>query len=428
MLTAEEQFLWDCARQWRNEKLPIPPQGLEWERVVRVGKANRMQTLLHHLLSQGNGYAALPEAPRTFLQEEAAKIAAHAELLSGYLRRYLHRAAEAGLETVVLKGLSVSINIYGNAAMRPGGDIDILVRREKVAQSLEIQEQLGVGRYWDNLMDDRYYERHHLHQQRCTPDLVVWFESHWALDHPLTLLTVDYDAMLDRTTRGELLGEAVNDLSPPDLILALALHLVKHALYLPSVIEREDLARIIMADGMVMYFVDIAEAIKHYGTAMSWEMVVKLARAWGAVDTMGSVLQVCATLLDAPVPAWVLEALPVKGPMFLTRYAMHQVANREVATHMGEAPNRFWDLMLITNGAFILRPIRLLEVGGYCFPGSDFLRRRYGSDSPMTAAIHLGRALWQYGYAALDTAYFTVERYRRLKALNKSASLFNRLN
>jgi hypothetical protein len=428
MLTPEEQFLWECARTWRKTDIPLPSDGLDWSRVVKVGKANRMQTLLHTLLTRRNQLDVLPEEARTFLQTDVDKIANHATLLSDYLRPYLRSAAEQGMETVVLKGLSVSINIYGNAAMRPGGDIDILVRRNEVGRSLAIQEQMGVGPYWDNLMDDRYYERHHLHQQRCTPDLVVWFETHWALDHPLTLLTVDYDGILDRTTPGELLGEPVNDLSPPDLILCLALHLVKHALYLPSVITRPDLARIILADGMVMYFVDIAEAIKQYGEQMEWNLVVQLATEWGAVDTMGSVLRVCASLLDTPVPAWVLDALPVRGPGIVTRKAMQKVAEREVATHMGEPPNRFWDLMLITNGAFILRPIRLLEIGGYFFPGSDFLQRKYGSRSPITAARHLVRAFGQYARAGVDTLYFSVERYRRLKALKKSASLFNRLN
>ncbi len=428
MLTREEQFLWECARTWRNAESSPLPVGLDWGRVVQVGKSNRMQTLLDHLFSRRDWYPALPGGPRKFLRDEAHKIASHAGLLSDFLRPYLREAAHQGIETVVLKGLSVSINIYGNAAMRPGGDIDILVRRHEVGRSIAIQELLGVGPFWDNLMDDRYYERHHLHQQRCTRDLVVWFETHWALDHPLTRLTVNYDAMLDRTTPGQLLDEPVNDLSPPDLILCLALHLVKHALYLPTVIERQDLARIILADGMLMYFVDIAEAIKHYGEAMDWQQVMTLANAWGAVDIMGSVLRVCATLLDTPVPPWVLDSLPVKGPGFLTRGAMHHVADREVATHMGEPPNRFWDLLLITNGAFILRPIRLLEIGGYCFPGSDFLERKYGSRSHVTALAHLVRAVGQYTRVGVDTVYFAIERYRRLKALKKNASLFNRLN
>jgi hypothetical protein len=321
MLTPEEDYLWESARTWRRADVPTPPNGLDWNRVVKVGKANRMQTLLHTLLTRRNQLDSLPDKARTFLQTDVDKIANHATLLSDYLRPYLRSAAEQGMETVVLKGLAVSINIYGNAAMRPGGDIDILVRRNEVERSLAIQEKLGVGPYWDNLMDDRYYERHHLHQQRCTPDLVVWFETHWALDHPLTRLTVDYDGILDRTTPGELLGEPVNDLSPPDLILCLALHLVKHALYLPSVISHPDLARIILADGMVMYFVDIAEAIKQYGEQMEWNLVVQLATEWGAVDTMGSVLRVCASLLDTPVPAWVLDALPVRGPGGITRRA-----------------------------------------------------------------------------------------------------------
>lgn len=425
--TAEERFLFEVARHWRRPDTITVPEELDWSRVVATAKRNRMQALLHKALSQRQLLEGVPEGPQAELAADATKLAEAAAVMSEALGEYLRRAAAAGLPMVVMKGLSVSINIYGDPAMRPGGDIDVLVRPADVDASLRILDEMGVGRYWPNLMDDAYYARHHLHQQRCTPDLKIWFEVHWALDHPLSLLTVDYAAMLDRTTPGALLGEPVRDLSPADLLLSLAIHLVKHAVYLPAAINRPDLSRVTLADGMLMYYVDVAEAVTVLGERIDWRSLVGIARASGAGDIVGSVLRACRDMLGTAVPEWVLAELPLKGPGRVTRGTMARIADYETATYLGERPSKLWEFLLVTNGAFILRPIRVLDLAGYTFPGRDFLQRRYGSDSLGTAAAHSARAVGQYARLGVDTVYFSWERYRRLRALHQSASLFNRL-
>src|SRR5690606_23656717 len=125
-----------------------------------------------------------------------------------------------------------------------------------------------------------------------TRDLNIWFEIHWALDHPYTLLSVDYEGIFARARPARLLGAPVQEMAAPDVLLSLAIHLVKHAVYLPSLVEREDLPRIILADGMLMYYLDIAEVLKQTPD-LDWDLSVRLAREWGAVDTLGSVLRVC---------------------------------------------------------------------------------------------------------------------------------------
>jgi hypothetical protein len=286
---------------------------------------------------------------------------------------------------------------------------------------------MEIGQNWPNLMDDNYYERHHLHQQRCTEDLRLWYEVHWALDHPLTRLTLDYEAVMDRTTPGTLLGARVADLSLPDLLLSLAIHLVKHAIYLPGVLDHPTLARIILADGMLMYFVDVAEVVKQHVAEIDWQQTVNLAKAWGAAEILGAVLQVCHSYLQAPVPDWVLEALPVIGPNWLKQKVMQRVVAYETAVYLGTPPSKLWKFLLITNGAFILRPIRLLDLLEYCFPGRDYLRRKYGSSSILRGVGHFVKAMGQYGRITIDTVYFTWERYWRLRRQKYSTSLFNRL-
>jgi hypothetical protein len=93
--------------------------------------------------------------------------------------------------------------------MRPGGDIDILVRQNEVDACLALLNEQGIGEYWPNLLHDDYFTRHHLHQQRCTPDLNIWFEIHWALDHPYTLLTIDYESIFERAEPSAIMGAPI---------------------------------------------------------------------------------------------------------------------------------------------------------------------------------------------------------------------------
>jgi hypothetical protein len=176
-----------------------------------------------------------------------------------------------------------------------------------------------------------------------------------------------------------------------------------------------------------MYYLDVAEVIKLHSAQIDWAMTVALARQWGMVDMLGAVLRVCQRLLAAPVPHWVIDALPVSQPNPLTRQVLTQMATYELSTYLGAERNRVWDFLVITNGAFILRPIRLLDITAYFLPGDDYLTRRYGAATTANAVQHFLIAGVQYTRVGLDTLYYLWERYRRLKALNESTSLFNRL-
>jgi len=423
-LTLEESLAYEFALHWRDKNYRPDLERVDWSRFTRLLAHNRMSVLAAPILERVN--ASIPQDAQKILTEHVEKYKRSATKLGQSLVSYLQSAQTQNIETIVLKGLWLCEKIYEEPAMRPGSDIDILVRKHKVDACLTLLDEQGIGQYWHNLMHDDYFTRHHLHQQRCTRDLNIWFEIHWALDHPYTLLTVDYESIFARAKPSMLLGAPIHEMALPDLLLSLAVHLVKHAVYLPSLVHREDLPRIILADGMLMYYLDIAEVIKQY-KEIDWELTIQLAHEWGAVDILGSVLQVCKRYFAAPIPDEVITALLVKGPWRITRNIMARVAEQEVATYEGKYVNRFWKLMLASNGAFILRPVRLLETVSYFFPPADFLQRRYGGTNIVCRIGHLLIALRHTLRFGWDSIYFGIERYVRLKRLGESASLFNRL-
>lgn len=423
-LTLEETLAYEFALHWRDPVYRPDLQNVEWIRFARLLTHNRMAVLAAPIFERNN--AEIPADAQKILNEQIERYKRSASKLSSALVTYLKAAETREIPTIILKGLWLCEKIYKNSSLRPGGDIDILVPKHQVNACLALLNEQGIGEFWPNLLKDEYFTKHHLHQQRSTPDLSVWFEIHWALDHPYTLLTVNYESIFERAKPAQLLGASIQEMALPDLLLSLAIHLVKHAVYLPSLLSREDLPRIILADGMLMYYLDVAEVIKQ-NKEIDWELTIQLAQDWGTVDILGSVLQVCKQYFDTPVPDEVLSAFPVRGPWSLTRKLMAGAAEQELATYEGRPVNRFWQLMLASNGAFILRPVRLLETASYFFPPTDFLRRRYHKTNLFVRIYHLVKAFGQTISFTWDTFYFGMERYFRLKRMGKKTSLFNTL-
>jgi hypothetical protein len=426
-LTREERLALELARRWDETDYQPDLNGIDWTRLANLLCHNRMAVLAMQAFDRANIAGDIPVDAKTKLLEQTENLRRASSKLGSALMTYLNSASSRNIETIVLKGLWLCNKIYKNPSMRPGGDIDILVRREQVDACIALLKQQGIEEFWPNLLKDEYFTRHHLHQQRSTPDLSIWFEIHWAFDHPYTLLTVNYENIFERTTPGELLGAPVKEMSLPDLLLSLAIHLVKHAVYLPSLMEREDLPHIILADGMLMYYLDVTEVLKQNQYSIDWDLTIRLARDWGAVDILGSTLLASKKYLDAPVPETVLAAIPVSRPWHLTRKLMERAVQQKVDAYQGLPENRFWKLLLSSNGAFILRPVRMLETASYFFPPADFLIRHYGRATPGRRVLHLVRAMGQTLRFGWDTVYFGMERYFRLKRMGKSTSLFNRL-
>jgi hypothetical protein len=423
-LTPEEQLAYEFAQHWRDEYYRPNLQNVDWLRFSKILVHNRMSVLANQVLNRLNPF--IPPEARAVMREQLEKYERSASKLGEALTAYLKTAETRGIPTIVLKGLWMCEKIYQHPSMRPGGDIDILVHREDVEACLKLLAEQGIDEFWPNLLKDEYFTRHHLHQQRSTADLNIWFEIHWALDHPYTLLTVGYESIFERAKPSRLLGAPIQEMAAPDLLLSLAIHLVKHAVYLPSLVDRDDLPRVILADGMLMYYLDVTEVLKRYPN-IDWDLTIKLARDWGAVDILGSVLHVCKRYFEAPVPGKVFDALPISRPSAATSQLMARAAEQELAAYEGREGNRFWNLLLAPNGAFILRPIRLLETLSYFFPPSDFLQRRYGKTDDSTRVRHFLIASGRMLHFSWDTFYFGMERYLRLKRQGKSASLFNKL-
>ena len=396
-LSAENAFLWHIAHHWRNPS-PFPQTNLDWQTVVQTAIKNKMPMLLHrYLQTVGQG---LPVAAADQLEASIAAYQEKATTFTDALRSYAAQANAQAVPTIPLKGLWVAERVYGQPDMRPGHDMDILVQRQDVARAIQICEELGFNRYWPGLLPDAYYLRHHLHIELSLTDCWTWIEVHWAFDHPRTLLTIDYDSIFQRGTSATLLGAPIHEPAWEDVLLSLSIHLVKHMVFLPTVLESPDLHALILADGRMMHFLDVAETVKQFHDVIDWNLLIDLAHESGAVTSLGAVLQICQQLFNAPVPSAVLENLrPVKQDR-LTRKLHIEMANHL----LGTGQSRLWGFLIEPNWTLVFRPIRLLDYLTYLLPPQEYLQRRYKNQNSLTRLRHMIGAIAEYIQLIGDTA------------------------
>ena len=132
------------------------------------------------------------------------------------LRGVLRAFAESGIPVVLLKGPSLAQRLYGDAALRPSRDLDLLVAKGDWARGEEALAAIGFAPM-------READDYHRPWMRQTTKL----ELHFDVENPLAFDFRVADA-LARATAAEFMGEPCRLLAPEDELLYLCLHAARH--------------------------------------------------------------------------------------------------------------------------------------------------------------------------------------------------------
>ena len=101
----------------------------------------------------------------------------------------VHALGEAGIESLLLKGVPLTVAYYGDVGVRPMGDVDVLVRPEQAVDAFRILEGLGYGTLsirspgssrWEREGDDDWYRRLR-HARGYSRGRLDQVDLHWAL-------------------------------------------------------------------------------------------------------------------------------------------------------------------------------------------------------------------------------------------------------
>jgi hypothetical protein len=290
---SELELLLRCAR------MQIDPEGaariaklvsrdLDWERVLITARHHGLIPLLYRTLASLRPRGLAPptlEKLRTLSEAIRFQNLVKAKALLDALRAL----EAAGVAAVPYKGPALAVFLFQDLSLREFGDIDLLIERRNAVKAKRVLTQLGYA------------------VRRRAPDRLDWA---WALLYQEFVLAVphhrfdvdlswragpwywrlpDFPAsMWERLGWLPVLGSRVPWPAPEDLLLILCLHGSKH--------RWEELK----------WLVDVAELLR-ICPDLDWHRLTDEARRIGAYRMLAISLFLANELLEAPVPANLLD-------------------------------------------------------------------------------------------------------------------------
>lgn len=267
-------------------------ESLDWNAVLARAVRHGITPLLYVHLSRPRLRSAVPPA----LLQQLDRFYAASRLIAMRQRfecaRLLDALGRDGIEALPLKGMALREHVYPDPALRPSGDVDLLVPPAAAARAEEVLQRLGY------VADEReipaaWYRpenSHHLAPYRL-PGREVLIEIHWGLAPPGAGLRINVEAVWERATAGEIAGRPVRLLAPEDLLL----HLALHATVLTRFLTR------------LRHLVDVAETVRHFGARLDWGLLASRAREWRGQAELYTILRGADALLglpEVPPAAW----------------------------------------------------------------------------------------------------------------------------
>lgn len=281
----EAKLLLCCVQEfWQedsSERLQsLLEEEIDWECVTKKACLHGIVPIVYRTL-EGMAEERVPKAALNKLWVYTRMIADRNTLLVDELNTILKLFSSEGIEAMPLKGPLLATELYGNLALRPMADLDILVRTRDVPKAKRLLLARGYLPEKDlSARQENEYFNHgsafHFYQAKWKLNvdlhwrIVRWqaFKSDFLWSRAVTVRSGEIQSLW---------------LAPEELFLYLCIHLDKSPSY------------------QLKWILDIALILVRHPT-MNWDRVKELACGTGNRRTILRVLCVVDRILGVPVP------------------------------------------------------------------------------------------------------------------------------
>jgi len=275
---------------------------LNWEEVLKSAFSHGIAPLLYHNLKGIQEGHIIPQEVMDRLKKTYDRNMASNMYLYAELRRVLEAFNEKGVEVIVLKGAALAETVYGDIALRPFGDLDLIVKKEDLPYAEEVMSTLdyaACGKY-----SQQWYRKNHHHlSPYIHSDKSIIVEIHWSIiSHPFH---INIDEWWKRARETKIASCKVLIPSPEDMLLHLCLHLFNHGY---NKIGLRGLC-------------DILETLKYYKNQLDWSKFQEEVNDYGIKKLVYSILYLVKKIhwSDSNLPNWLN---PTEAPIDLKLVAL----------------------------------------------------------------------------------------------------------
>lgn len=274
-------------RQVLNQLLVGP---IDWELFLDLTEHHQVYPLVFQCLSSLEA-SAVPDQVMTVLRQKGWKNTSRTLQMTGELVNVLRALERKELRAVVLKGFPLGYRLYGNLALRPSRDLDVLVWPEDVDKAIKAIEKQGYERMHLSAAEiprrrrNRMKTSHHIVYRHR--DREIRLELHWKLGH--CGLEIPLKEIEQSLTQVKIAGQAMTIPGAEELLLFLVLHGVSHAWF------------------RLKWLCDIGVMLRQ--GEFCWDRLYGLAERLGFQVLLNQAVILAHTLLQAPVPDNILKRI-----------------------------------------------------------------------------------------------------------------------
>jgi hypothetical protein len=271
---------------------------LDWKRILSAATDLGVAALVYSTLKG----VASPELVPPAVIEQLSRLYYQQAALNGRfyadLRKILTACAQAAIPVVVLKGAAIAERTYGNIALRPMRDLDLLVRRKDLEATNHLLHELNYVHDESYRPAEWYRDQHHHLAPYRRPDGHAAVEVHHHIVPPTVPVRIPVEDLWRRAQRASIASTPALVLAPTDVVLHFCLEL--------SCVDR--------FVGRLRTLCDIAATIERHGEGFDWVLFLQQAADYNAERFVYYPLWLARRFVEADIPAKVLQSLEPTVP------------------------------------------------------------------------------------------------------------------
>lgn len=266
----------------------------DWDVFIEASGRHGVTPLLYHSLR--TSYSDVPILANAMerLRQAYLENVARNMVLYQELGKVLELLRRDNISVIALKGVHLATAVYRNIALRPMGDIDLLVKQTDL---LRVQEILVEQGYIAS-KEEIGFSQEHLPQYKKKGSLIV--EIHFHIVGSPFSLRADVEKLWVRAQISSIQGIEVLTFCPEDLLLHLCMHASFHHGF----------------DKGIRPLFDISHTIEHYAAELDWEQLLDRSREWGVSKCVYLSLFLAKRFAGASIPGQTMKDLEVYNDSF----------------------------------------------------------------------------------------------------------------
>ncbi len=260
-----------------------------WEFILTESNRHRVSPLVYKYLSFMANDRIIPQRVVGEMRREYLLNSGRNMLLFSVLRNVLAALQGSGIQALALKGAHLADSVYRDRALRPMGDIDLLIRRSDLERSVSLLGDIGFKPAKKFFIEDEISVHRDIPALQNGEGVVL--EIHWNIVDPGSPVTINPEELWERAEQKTVDSMDVLVLSLEDLLIHVCIHASFHHRF---------------SSGL-LHVCDIAEILSGYGRAIDWGKIRAVAKKWNATRSLCLSLLLTRDLLGAEVPQAVLD-------------------------------------------------------------------------------------------------------------------------